>query len=136
MIGALVESPTGALAEGGSLCSQRPHLALPEGGEGASGVYHPPPLPRRMAPPPVWPPEKIEFLSPSFDPPSQESGSNTKCLSLLLLCEAAKPWLSRGPFGKLFLFLMGLKELAFILSDCSVSCWNMHRAKSLARWKL
>lgn len=45
MIGALVESPTGALAEGGSLCSQRPHLALPEGGEGASGVYHPPPTP-------------------------------------------------------------------------------------------
>lgn len=80
-----------------------------------------PPTPAGWRHLPTRPPGKTEFLSPSLDPPSQESGSNTKYLSLLLLHEAAKPWLSWVPFGKLFLFLMGLEELAFILSDCSVS---------------
>lgn len=51
--------------------------------------------------------------------PLQQPSFQHPALSLILFPEAAQPWLSRGPFGKLFWFLRGL-EFAFIPSDCSL----------------
>lgn len=77
---------------------------------------------RAFPPPPAGQPHRWPGPLPgeTSSCPLPQPSSQHPVLSLTLFSEAAKAWLSRGPFGRLFWFLRGLEEFALILPDCSL----------------